>query len=257
MAKPVAHFTADEERRFCEYSAWRVAPPHGVNREEETMDLLRPGVAGRAPEPVTSRSCGCTGERCIHTMSQSDLSVSTGPGLIRHACPVLNCGNSYAAAQSLLAHVEKQHLGNDPTAVPPSFLHAYQRWVCCGHFITFNKVCRVCKARAPSLQPRSAQPGSTSIRNGEPTGSSTAAPPAMNSQPSAVRPLHICPFPTCAQGSLRGAGWLTPRELFLHLNSVHISCGQFPSVDFLSHFQKEICPTCLIIKPATKPCGAV
>ena len=70
--------------------------------------------------------------------------------------PASGCGNSYAQAQSLLCHVEKQHLSQDSVSVPPSFLQAYQRWVCCGHFIPNNKACRVCKSRAPSLQPMAA-----------------------------------------------------------------------------------------------------
>ncbi len=44
--------------------------------------------------------------------------------------------------------------------------------------------------------------------------------------------------------------------LFLHLNSMHLSCGQHPSASFLTHFQKEICPTCRVVKPNEKPCGS-
>ena len=65
---------------------------------------------------------------------------------------------------------------------------------------------------------------------------------------------HCCPFKNCARSLSRGAGWGKPLELFLHINSVHLSCGQRPSPGFLAHYGKDVCPTCATLIKTGKSC---
>ena len=67
-------------------------------------------------------------------------------------------------------------------------------------------------------------------------------------------PTFHCPFPQCAQSRERGAGWLTPLQLFLHVNSIHLSCGQLPTTAFLQHYRREVCLGCTTLKTVDKPC---
>jgi len=80
----------------------------------------------------------------------------------------------------------------------------------------------------------------------------TTLPPGVNSRPGQLP--HHCPFPQCAQSTGFGAGWLTPRELFLHLNSVHLSCRHIPSPEFLSHYHQGVCSHSRALVAAGKPC---
>ena len=89
-----------------------------------------------------------------------------------------------------------------------------------------HKACRVCKSRASSLEPR---PIISSAALVSQSPSSSPAPPRPAADPH-PRPVHFCPFSACAQSKDRGSGWLTPRELVLHLNSVHLSCFSFPAM---------------------------
>ena len=50
--------------------------------------------------------------------------------------------------------------------------------------------------------------------------------PAPTNPSSAVQ--HFCPFPHCVRCQARDVDWGTPRELLLHVGSIHISCGQHP-----------------------------
>ena len=49
---------------------------------------------------------------------------------------------------------------------------------------------------------------------------------------------------------------MTPRELYIHINSVHLDCRQHISPGFLTHYRHAVCHNCAVLIAAGKPCPA-
>ena len=157
--------------------------------------------------------------------SSSSLGVSMSS---RFVCPFPPCNSDYSSLQGLCSHLEIHHLPQ--STVPQPTLDSLQRWVCCQRLFPLNKACRQCQKAGPR-QKRPPPPGP----GGSPPSKAQAFEPAevppkralLTTLPLGVKSNpgqlpHHGPFPQCAQSTGYGAGWLTPRELFLHLNSVHL-----------------------------------
>ena len=166
----------------------------------------------------------------------------------------------YSSLQGLCSHVELSHV--PLSSAPEEALQALHRWTCCNVLIPLGKACRICQQQGPRQKrpPAPQSGGSPAVKARgvegevqlEPLQPRAAVPPGL----SCSKLPHHCPFPQCAQSRGRGAGWLTPRELFLHVNSVHLSCKQLPGSGFLGHYRRAVCTHCAVLIAAGRPCPA-
>ena len=159
--------------------------------------------------------------------------------------------------QSVCAHVDATH--TPLSAAPQHVLDLLHRWTCCSRLNPLGKSCRQCGRPGPR-QKRPSTPqakGSPPVkaRGVEGDEDDEEQPPAEISLPPALSKQlhHHCPFPQCVQFLGRGAGWMTPRELYLNINSVHLTCRQHPSPSFLTHYRRVVCHNCAVLIAAGKP----
>ena len=140
---------------------------------------------------------------------------------IRQSCLIPDCESNCSSFQGVCNHVEVAHALL--TAVSQEMLDSLNRWIYCGHLIQ-SVSSPLSSAKAP-LSPGTGRESTKKGTHGRGRRPANTVP--VNSPLAIGTSLpHYCPFYQCAQSHSRGASWMSPRELYIHINSVRISCGQ-------------------------------